>query len=86
MTATAINPTTTIDRLYILSIFNDDPRISISPLTIHSVRASNLKEAKDKFFKLLKDSVKELIKQHVHITEGDEFEDFDDMVADEYFR
>lgn len=84
MTATTINPTTSIDRLYILSIFDDSGEFE-SPITVYSVKANNLKEAKDKFFKILKNFIEKLIKQHVYITEGDEFEDFDDMVADEYF-
>lgn len=73
MAATTINHTTSIDRLYILSIFDDSGEFE-SPITVYSVKANNLKEAKDKFFKILKDFIEKLIKQHVYITEGDELE------------
>lgn len=49
MTDTAINPTPTIDRLYILSWEEEDNRVLESHIETSIVQAKNIEEAKSKF-------------------------------------
>lgn len=46
---TAINPTTSIDRLYILSIIYEDTMVFESPIGTTIVQAKDFEEAKSKF-------------------------------------
>lgn len=46
---TAINPTTSIDRLYILSIIYENTMVFESPIETTIVQAKDFEEAKSKF-------------------------------------
>lgn len=68
MTATAINPTPTIDRLYILSWKEEGNMVFESPIETSIVQAKNIEEAKSKFL----DKFNEFFRKEY---EEDEFED-----------